>query len=185
MKTTVPNGRLSSMDAFTLFVAQGCGVGRAPRAPGTFGSLVGLPCAWGLLWVCPNPAWFGAACVAGIAASVWICGQAERIMKATDPGSVVLDEIIALPICFAGWLLIYWSDQHQMPGVDTLLSPSGWILTIGVFGMFRVFDIAKPWPVFQIQRLPRGWGVTLDDVAAAVYVNAAVILLLLTLRSSG
>ena len=41
---------------------------------------------------------------------------------------------------------------------------------------FRFFDVAKPWPVYQSQSLPGGWGITIDDVLAAVYVNVVVLL---------
>ena len=55
-------------------------------------------------------------------------------------------------------------------------SAQTWPLTLGVFVAFRFFDVAKPWPVYQSQSLPGGWGVTIDDVLAAVYVNAVVLL---------
>lgn len=163
--------RLSGADRILLVIAQGFGSGRAPKAPGTVGSLVGLAWAWLLLLTCPNPAWFGAGCLAGIAVSVRVCGEAERILARSDPGSVVLDEIIALPICFLGWLLLNASEPHPMPETAALFGRDGLILSVGIFGLFRIFDVWKPWPVFQIQSLPGGWGVTLDDVAAAVYVN--------------
>ena len=53
---------------------------------------------------------------------------------------------------------------------------------VAVFAAFRFFDVLKPWPVRQSQRLPGGWGVTMDDVLAALYVNllAALTLLLPT-----
>ena len=49
-------------------------------------------------------------------------------------------------------------------------------MTLGVFALFRFFDVLKPWPVQQSQSLPGGWGVTIDDVLAAIYVNLAVLL---------
>jgi phosphatidylglycerophosphatase A len=87
----------------------------------------------------------------------------------------VLDEIIALPLCFAGWVTGLWLHQGELPTPDYFLSgTSGWA-AVGVFAAFRVFDIAKPWPVNAAQRFPGGWGVTLDDVLAALYVNVAVV----------
>ena len=50
-----------------------------------------------------------------------------------------------------------------------------WPLTLGVFALFRFFDVVKPWPVRQSQSLPGGWGVTVDDALAAVYVNLTVL----------
>jgi phosphatidylglycerophosphatase A len=63
-----------------------------------------------------------------------------------------------------------------MPGLSDFFSTRTWPLTLGVFAAFRFFDVAKPWPVHQSQSLPGGWGVTIDDVLAAVYVNLVVLL---------
>jgi phosphatidylglycerophosphatase A len=84
---------------------------------------------------------------------------------------VVFDEIAAMPWCFLGWAAVRWRDSGQ-----TTLWPEavGWesaVFVVGVVAAFRLFDIWKPWPVRQLQELPRGWGVTTDDLLAAVYVN--------------
>jgi phosphatidylglycerophosphatase A len=63
-----------------------------------------------------------------------------------------------------------------MPRAADFFSARTWLLTLGVFAAFRFFDVAKPWPVDQSQSLPGGWGVTIDDVLAAVYVNLVVLL---------
>jgi phosphatidylglycerophosphatase A len=154
-----------------LWIAQGFGVGRIPIAPGTFGSIVGL--GWLALLLCVN-SWplFIAGNMLAVALSVWLCGDAERILNKKDPGSVVLDEIVAIPLCFTGWLATAWWPQHHWPGVEYFCAR--WPSSIGVFALFRFFDVLKPWPVRQSQRLPGGWGVTVDDVLAAVYVNAIV-----------
>ena len=158
-----------------LWVAQGFGVGRIPVAPGTFGSVVGV--LWfGLLLGTGNVWLFIAGTVAAIALSVWLCGKAEKIVGQKDPGSVVLDEIAAMPVCFWGWVAILFWKTGAMPGVADFFSARTWPLTLGVFAAFRLFDVAKPWPVHQSQSLPGGWGVTFDDVLAAVYVNAVVLL---------
>ena len=87
-----------------LFVAQGFGAGRIPFAPGTFGSVVGI--LWtALLLATRSFWWYLAALFASIALSVWLCGEAERILRKRDPGSVVLDEIVAIPVCFLAWIL--------------------------------------------------------------------------------
>ncbi len=158
-----------------LWIAQGFGVGRIPVAPGTFGSLVGvlwfgLLLATGSLWVLA----LGTFC--GIALSVWLCGQAERILGHKDPGSVVLDEIAAMPVCFLGWVGIEIWKSGSMPGVFDFFSEKSWPLVLGVFAAFRFFDIFKPWPVRESQALPGGWGVTIDDLLAAIYVNALVLI---------
>ena len=157
-----------------LWIAQGFGIGRIPIAPGTFGSILGL--AWFACLLCVK-SWplFIAGNAIAVALSVWLCGEAERILKQKDPGSVVLDEIVAIPICFTGWLAAAWWPQHQWPGIEFFLTR--WPSSIGVFALFRFFDILKPWPVRQSQNLPGGWGVTVDDALAAVYVNAMVLVM--------
>ena len=88
-----------------LWIAQGFGVGRIPRAPGTFGSLVGV--LWfGLLLMPGSMGIFIGGTIAAIALSVWLCGAGEQLLGQKDPGSVVLDEIAALPVCFLGWVAI-------------------------------------------------------------------------------
>jgi phosphatidylglycerophosphatase A len=162
-----------------LWIAQGFGIGRIPIAPGTFGSILGL--GWFLALICLK-SWtvFIIGAIAGIAVSIWLCGEAEQILKQTDPGSVVMDEIIAIPICFTGWLVMASVWQHQMPGPEYFWGH--WEYSIGVFALFRLFDVSKPWPVRQSQRLRGGWGVTIDDVLAAVYVNIVVVVIILFLR---
>lgn len=161
------------MNALILWIAQGFGVGRIPVAPGTFGSLVGL--GWCALLLLPGSlALFFAGTLLGLAASVWLCGSAEEILKQTDPGSVVWDEIAAIPVCFVSWVLLRQSQTGEMAGVNYFFSGNQLWLALGLFGAFRLFDVWKPWPVRQSQRLPGGWGVTVDDFLAAVYVNGCV-----------
>jgi phosphatidylglycerophosphatase A len=63
-----------------------------------------------------------------------------------------------------------WLPRHKLPAVENFFSGRAWLGTLGVLILFRIFDIAKPWPVQQSQRLPGGLGVTIDDVLAAGYV---------------
>jgi phosphatidylglycerophosphatase A len=161
-----------------LWIAQGFGIGRIPFAPGTFGSLPGL--LWFALLLAPRNIWlFAAGIIAGLAASVWLCGEAEKILQQKDPGSVVLDEIAAIPICFAGWVVFVALKSGMLPGWEYFFSRGNWIFVAGVFIAFRFFDIAKPWPVRQSQALPGGWGVTVDDALAALYVNGVLLLVYL------
>ena len=159
-----------------LWIAQGFGVGRIPLAPGTFGSVVGM--LWFGLLLMPHSLWlFAAGTIAGIALSVWLCDVAEKALGQKDPGSVVLDEIAALPVCFVAWVgILLWKAGGAMPPFTHFFSAQTWPLTLGVFVACRFFDIAKPWPVRQSQCLPGGWGITIDDVLAAVYVNLVVLL---------
>ncbi len=175
--------RKQMKDRFILWIAQGFGIGRIPFAPGTFGSLVGL--LWFAVLLLPGNPWFGlGGMLAAMFLSVWLCGAAEKILHRTDPGSVVLDEIVAVPLCFAVWLVQYLARHGVLPAPGYFFSRDAWPLTLAVFAAFRLFDVIKPWPVRQSQRLPGGWGVTIDDVLAALYVNllAALALLLPTSR---
>jgi phosphatidylglycerophosphatase A len=166
------------MDAFILWLAQGFGIGRIPKAPGTFGSVVGL--AWfALLLMTGNLSLYLIGCLIGLALSVWLCGAGEKILKAKDPGSVVFDEIAAIPICFLGWVIVHLRNTGAFPTPQSFFSKHNLLATLGVFVAFRLFDIWKPWPVRQSQSFPGGWGVTIDDALAAVYVNVVVLLVLL------
>jgi phosphatidylglycerophosphatase A len=152
-----------------LFIAQGFGIGRIPFAPGTFGSLLGL--IWFAMLIATGNFWaYVAGCIEGIAFSIWLCDDAEKILGETDPGSVILDEIIAIPFCFLPWVASAWWNSGTIPGVEYFFTGSALWMTLSLIVFFRVFDIWKPWPIRQIQHLPGGWGVTVDDLLAAVYV---------------
>ncbi|HKQ39483.1 MAG TPA: phosphatidylglycerophosphatase A [Verrucomicrobiae bacterium] len=150
------------MNSVVLWVAQGFGAGRIPFAPGTFGSLVGL--LWFYLLLRTGNFWcYLAGTLSGVALSVWLCGKAERILNQTDPGSIVLDEISAMPLCFILSIGVPWFKRGE-------LSTPHWAFVLIIFILFRIFDIAKPWPIRGAQKLPGGWGVTVDDALAALYV---------------
>lgn len=161
-----------------LWLAEGLGSGRLPGAPGTWGSILGI--AWFLLLLIPgHPAVFLAGTLLAIGLAVPLCTAAETLLGRHDPGSVVLDEIVALPLCFLPCLVSQWLGQGRFPDLPAFLRAwPAWLLPAG-FAAFRLFDIWKPWPVRQIQNLPRGWGVVADDLLAALWV-AVVSLLLLT-----
>ena len=176
-----PHKSENAVSPVILFIAQGFGIGRIPFAPGTFGSLLGL--LWFVLLLATNNFWcFLGGALIGVGLSVWLCGMAEKILKQKDPSSVVLDEIIAIPFCFLPWVVSEWLRQHILPAPEFFFTDRTWLGTAAIFVLFRVFDIAKPWPVRQSQRLPGGWGVTVDDLLAAFYV---ALLTLFFVRSAG
>lgn len=157
-----------------LWVAQGFGSGRLPIAPGTAGSAVGI--LWLFLLLAPGH--FGiylGGVIGGFFASVVIAGKAERILGQTDPGSIVIDEIAALPLCFLSWIV---DLDRQGEGIrpDYFLPFPRCVMLLLLFAAFRVFDVLKPWPVRPLQKLRAGWGVTVDDYAAALYVNVFFLL---------
>jgi len=159
-----------------IWLAQGFGIGRIPWAPGTFGSLLGLGWFAALLLIVQlSPVSAGVLFLAAILASVWTCEAAEILLGEKDPGSIVLDEIVALPTCFLGWIIYLRLQLGALPSLDFFFGSATWFLALGVFLAFRFFDIAKPWPVRQSQSLPQGWGVVADDQLAAVYVNVVVL----------
>ena len=135
-------------------------IGRKLPAPGTWGSLVGLGYAAAVAPALGWPAVVGLSLVAGYFA-VGICGEAEVRLGQADPGEVILDEFVAMPLCFLGWsvLVADWP---------------AWVVLAAGFAAFRFFDILKPLGISRLQRLPSGWGVVVDDLAAALAVCAAL-----------
>jgi phosphatidylglycerophosphatase A len=159
-----------------LWLAQGLGVGRIRYAPGTFGS--GLGFVWFLLIAAPgNFAFFATAILLSFFVSVLCADIAEGILRQHDPNSIVIDEIIAIPVCFLGWMAV----DPNATGALWFVTAGRWKISALILLAFRVFDIWKPWPVRQSQRLPGGWGVTVDDVLAAIYV-AVLSALLISVR---
>lgn len=106
--------------------------------------------------------------------------MAEKSLDQKDPGSVVLDEIVAVPVCFLIWVIVIWRQSGHWPSLNSFFGSEKWIVTLGVLVAFRVFDVLKPWPVRQAQDLPGGFGVTVDDLLAAFYVNLGVLVAYLT-----
>jgi phosphatidylglycerophosphatase A len=156
-----------------LWIAQGFGVGRIPFAPGTFGSLLGL--GWFALLLLTASWWiFGAGIALGFALSIWLCGEGAMQLRKKDPGSVILDEITAMPLCFVSAMALAIAAHRQWPRPDYFFSAAHGLETAGIFVLFRLFDILKPWPVRQSQSLYGGLGITIDDFLAAGYVNLVV-----------
>ncbi len=137
------------MYTLIMLIATGCYSGYLPKAPGTWGSLVGL-----LLFLLLQPLdllpYLAVVLVLFIAGTL-AAGEAEKILDNRDPGVVVIDEIVGMLI--------------TMSGVP--LTPL--TLLLG-FILFRFFDIAKPFPVnFFDSRFHGGLGIMLDDVVAGLY----------------
>lgn len=154
-----------------LVVATCGGIGWIPWAPGTFGSLAGIPLAIATgtvaAWIANAIGLSGPLAVAPLEvviiailliASVPIATRAARVLASKDPGPVVIDEVIAVPL------------------VLTVVPPSdrGWAVLLAAFVLFRIFDIVKPPPCRQLERLPGGLGIMADDQAAAVYGAACL-----------
>ena len=153
--------------SFILLLARGLNIGLIPFAPGTFGSLLGFVWAAFLL-TAGSPLLFWCGTLAGAALGVWFCGRAEEILQQKDPGSIVLDEIIAYPLCYTGWLFLTVARNSGFPSPGSLWENTWWKHLL-IFAAFRFFDVLKPWPVRSSQKLPGGWGVVTDDLLAALY----------------
>lgn len=140
-------------------VASGLGIGFVPVAPGTFGSLWGLLLAWAvghLELPAARAAVIAVLCIAGVP----IATVAARALGGKkDPGAIVLDEIVAVPIAF-----------FLVPLTSLSVALVGFVL-------WRVMDIVKPPPARQLERLPKGLGIMADDWAAAAYACLALHLL--------
>ena len=139
------------------WIATGIGFGYAPVAPGTVGAIWGIPLAW-LVAHLHLPAQV-AVLIGLYLIGIPICTTAARHLQKKDPGEVVWDEIATVPIAFVGLS-------------DTLLARP-WLLLVG-FAFHRFFDILKPAPVRNLERLPDGIGIMTDDVAAGIYACLAM-----------
>lgn len=158
MKATIKLSAGQLYRSPVLLLAFGFGAGLTPRAPGTVGTLVAIP-IYLLLARLPVSAYLLSVMLISLA-GVWICREASRRLGVHDHPGIVWDEI-------AGFL------------VTMLPVAPDWIWIAVGFGLFRLFDIWKPWPISWVdRRLSGGTGIMLDDLLAGAL--AAVILFLLT-----
>lgn len=136
------------------WIATGFGSGLAPRAPGTVGTLAAV-----LPWLVLRelPLWgYLAVVLAAFALGVWAAQRVIERLRIEDPGLVVWDEFVGL------WIAL-------------IAVPDGWAWVVIGFGLFRLFDIAKPWPVsWADARLKGGFGAMFDDALAGLYALAAL-----------
>jgi phosphatidylglycerophosphatase A len=140
--------------------AFGLGIGLMPKAPGTFGTLWGVVLWWPLVLL--PPAGYALAVAVLFVAGVWVCGRSAKLLALPDCPGIVFDEIVGFLIAAAPLL----------PALG--LSTSAWWLA-GAFVLFRIFDIAKPWPIRWLdQATPGGFGIMLDDAVAGIYAAAAL-----------
>jgi phosphatidylglycerophosphatase A len=158
----MPNDRPPENLAFrqpksvAVFLATGAWVGFIPFAPGTFGALWGLPLAW-VIAATPSVPLRIVVILAICAVGIPICTLAARNLGGKkDPGSIVFDEIASLPITFF------------------LVPFDSWAVVVAGFLLHRLFDITKPPPARQLERLPEGLGIMADDWIAGLYSNLAL-----------
>lgn len=140
-----------------LAIASAGGVGFLRPASGTWGSLVPFLVALPMALLCPQfgPASLAVVAVVATVLGLLTAGLAARLMGRGDPSQVVIDEVAGQAVTLALLPAAVW--QHQ----------AGSGLLLG-FVLFRVFDIAKPWPIGWLERLPGSLGIMADDLAAGL-----------------
>ncbi|NYT72525.1 phosphatidylglycerophosphatase A [Halomonas sp. QX-2] len=156
------------LDTVNFWLATGFGLGLAPMAPGTFGSLLGIPLAW---WLLSRPlVQQGAIIAALLVLAVPVCHVAAWHYDGLDHGSIVADEYVAFPLAVIGL------QAARQPLVMAL-----------AFGVFRFFDALKPMPIHLAEYVHGGFGIVLDDVIAALvtWVVMVIGLKLWQRRTSG
>jgi len=141
------------VNRLAVMVATWFGCGYFPWGPGTMGALAGL-----LIAAAAIHSYFGAGRLALLAATlillgpaIWASSRTARLVSKPDPGIVVVDEVLGQWTTLLGATAFNWK---------TLLAG---------FLLFRLFDIWKPWPVRQFEKLPAGVGIVADDLAAGIY----------------
>ena len=147
-------------DKSVMFFATGCFIGNTPFAPGTFGTILGLPLCFLLAETELPVAVF--LIVIFIIFAVLIAHNAEKILKKNDPGCIIIDEIAGIVVTFIGLKF------------NIISALTGFII-------FRFFDILKPFPIrFLEEKVPGGAGVVIDDIMAGIYSNLVLRVLLFT-----
>jgi phosphatidylglycerophosphatase A len=160
---------------FALFIATACGLGYLPKAPGTWGSLVGVALYWGIFRLCgywissaahsgvevlptPEMASFLIQCLAApllLVLGIWVSGRVASYSGIEDPQFVVIDEVSGQQLALL--LGTSWATALN------------WKYLLLGFILFRAFDIWKPFPARQAESLPGGWGIMADDWIAGIY----------------
>ena len=137
------------MKTVIKLIASGLYAGYSPVMPGTAGSILGVLI---FLQMYEFPALYLFACILLIVMGFLTAEKAEEIYGKKDSRKIVIDEIAGMCIVFLG------------------LKPKLWIILAG-FLIYRIFDIIKPFPIRNMERLKGAAGIMLDDVIAAVYSN--------------
>lgn len=145
----------------SYILATGFGVGSMPFAPGTWGTMLGMALLAPLVWLGLDVRLHLLLILLGFVVGVSVCGRVARRLGIKDPSIIVFDEIVGV-----------W--------VSLLLVPLSWFWWLLAFGLFRLFDVLKPWPVNKADRnLDGGLGIMLDDLLAGLYALGAVQLIML------
>ncbi len=154
--------------SFARLLATWFGCGYAPKGPGTAGSLAAIAIAWVLHeYAGVGPVGFAILAAGLTLPAIWAANVTARETGLKDPQIVVIDEVVGQWFALAGAAHSPWSG-HAAP------YQLNWKTFLAAFALFRAFDIWKPPPVRQLEKLPGGTGIVLDDVMAGLY--AALVL---------
>lgn len=136
--------------------ATGFGAGLAPVTPGTLGTVVGV----GICLICWPFPWLLRLLVviAILGFSIYVAELAEKIYHVKDDQRIVIDEIAGFQVTM---LPVTITGLHLLVG----------------FVLFRIFDILKPFPLRDLQKMSGGLGIVLDDAAAGIYAGVLMLLL--------
>ena len=141
------------------------GLGFLPVAPGTWGSLP--PAAVFIILNkldVPTPVIFIVMLVLALIGSVICVKFAPEIISKTgkdDPREIVADEFAGQSVTFLLFTLICKTNIFIAGGVG--------------FGLFRLFDVIKPWPIRKLEKFPKGWGILTDDLLAGLYAAISLV----------
>lgn len=152
------------LERVTLLAATGFGLGYAPFASGTVGTLLGIPLAIAITVLHGHIWWQVGIATALTLLAIPICDGAEKSFGKKDDGRIVADEYMLFPICFIGQLPLC-----RMFAAGGLEAKQAAAFLIAAFLVARVCDILKPTPARQIQRVKGGLGIVLDDLFASLY----------------
>ena len=150
------------MNRLGKLIVTGLGTGYLPIAPGTWGSAAVCVIFLAVTYLGDaNPVLTNglliAIALAASVACVALGGAAESAFGKVDPSQCTIDE---------------WAGQAvALLGLPLGADGRGWLACVAAFVAFRVFDIVKPPPAMQLQKLPRGWGILIDDLVAGIYAN--------------
>mgnify|MGYP002840854247 CR=1 FL=1 len=145
------------IDKIVIFITSGFGVGYAPFAQGTFGSIIGLATIISLIYIQIELTFISLLLIIFI--SSLLCHRANQIYKNNDSKHIVLDEIVGI-------------------FVATYDVPLTFINFFICFLFFRIFDILKPYPISFIDKeLKNGFGIVFDDVLAGIFANILFIII--------
>ncbi len=142
-------------------------LGRVKKAPGTIGSVAGIG-FYAVFFHYAMPLGFIFFALLSAYLAVAICDAAEKRLQMRDPGMIILDEFVAVPLVFIG-----------MGGQGGLIAQNGgWPVLLAGFALFRLFDILKPFGISRLQNMPGGLGCVADDLVAGLAACVSLHLIL-------